>query len=50
LGKNSSDGYVKLLSRGGFQEVFFEPQNGVYNKVVLRGPARFVFKGEIDVD
>lgn len=40
---------VEMLARGGKLKVHFENQNGVFRNIWLEGPARFVFRGEIDV-
>lgn len=48
LGKVKTN-YVKIKALGGNLEVKFEKSGDVYNNVFLTGPAKFVFKGVIDV-
>ena len=40
---------ISLPVEGGNLEVSFDENNGVYTNVFLKGPAKFVFKGEIDI-
>ncbi|TXD50530.1 MULTISPECIES: diaminopimelate epimerase [unclassified Polaribacter] len=40
---------VSLPVEGGLLEVSFDEENGVYTNVFLKGPAEFVFKGEVKV-
>jgi diaminopimelate epimerase len=39
---------VDMLAKGGKLKVHFENQNGVFKNIWLEGPARFVFRGEIE--
>jgi len=48
-GKTDSNS-VQLNVEGGKLEVSFEVSNGKYTNVFLKGPATFVFKGEISVE
>ena len=45
----TSDNKVKIHAVGGDLEVNFENLNDVYTNIFLTGPAKFVYKGEIDV-
>lgn len=40
---------LSLPVEGGNLEVSFDEKNGVYTNVFLKGPAQFVFKGEIEI-
>jgi diaminopimelate epimerase len=40
---------ISLPVEGGNLEVSFDENKGVYTNVFLKGPAKFVFKGEIDI-
>ena len=40
---------ISLPVEGGNLEVSFDENNGVYTNVFLKGPAKFVFKGEINI-
>ena len=48
LGKTQSN-TVQLNVEGGKLEVSFTPTEGKYTNVFLKGPATFVFKGEIEI-
>ena len=37
------------MLKGGILEVSFEPKDSQYKNVFLKGPAQFVFKGNIQV-
>ena len=47
IGKTNSN-HIKLDVEGGKLEVSFEKEGSVYTNVFLKGPATFVFEGEID--
>ena len=47
-GKTESNN-ISLPVEGGLLEVSFNEENGVYTNVFLKGPATFVFKGEIEI-
>ena len=40
---------ISLPVEGGNLEVSFDENNGAYTNVFLKGPAKFVFKGEINI-
>jgi len=40
---------ISLPVEGGNLKVSFDEKNGVYSNVFLKGPAKFVFKGEIEI-
>ncbi len=40
---------IKLQAKGGNLEVGFEFTNGIFQNIILTGPAEFVFKGSIEV-
>jgi diaminopimelate epimerase len=40
---------ITLPVEGGILEVSFTEKNGIYKNVFLKGPATFVFKGEITI-
>ena len=40
---------VSVVAKGGTLKVYFEKNEGKYFNIWLEGPARFVFKGEIEV-
>ncbi|WP_339885877.1 diaminopimelate epimerase [Polaribacter vadi] len=46
---NTKSNSISLPVEGGNLEVSFDENNGVYTNVFLKGPAKFVFKGEIDI-
>ena len=48
IGKTNAT-HIKLDVEGGKLEVSFEKTNNNYTKVFLKGPATFVFKGEIKI-
>ncbi len=48
LGKTNSN-HIKLDVEGGKLEVSFVKEGSVYTNVFLKGPATFVFEGEIDI-
>lgn len=48
IGKTSAS-TIKIHAVGGDLEVKFETSEGTYTHIFLTGPAKFVFKGEIDV-
>ncbi|MDI1255006.1 MAG: diaminopimelate epimerase [Flavobacterium sp.] len=48
LGKTQSN-TIQLNVEGGKLEVSFKPAGGNYTDVFLKGPATFVFKGEIEI-
>lgn len=41
---------ISLKTPGGDLKVTFEPEGETYRNIWLKGPAEFVFKGEVDVD
>jgi diaminopimelate epimerase len=45
--KAATDENISIKTKGGILEVSFEFENGTYSKVHLKGPATFVFKGNI---
>ncbi len=47
LSKKSKNNHIKLQTSGGDLEVSFKVENNIYKNIILRGPATFVFKGEI---
>jgi diaminopimelate epimerase len=47
LGKTNSN-HIKLDVEGGKLEVSFIKEGNVYTNVFLKGPATFVFEGEIE--
>jgi diaminopimelate epimerase len=47
--KKTSQKTLKLHVEGGILEVSFEPKDSQYKNVFLKGPAQFVFKGNIQV-
>ncbi|MDH3321459.1 MAG: diaminopimelate epimerase [Flavobacteriaceae bacterium] len=47
--KKSNSNTIKLQTPGGDLEVSFENEMNIYKHIVLKGPATFVFKGEIEV-
>jgi diaminopimelate epimerase len=47
--KKTSQKTLKLHVEGGTLEVSFEPEKSQYKNVFLKGPAQFVFKGNIQV-
>lgn len=48
MGKTNSSS-IQLHVEGGKLEVSFEENNGTYTHVFLKGPATFVFKGQIEI-
>ncbi|PWA04169.1 diaminopimelate epimerase [Flavobacterium psychrotolerans] len=48
LGKTTSNA-IELQVQGGKLEVSFDKTEGKFTNVFLKGPAEFVFKGEIDI-
>lgn len=46
--KKSDSNKIKLQTIGGLLEVSFEEDGGIYKNIILKGPATFVFKGEIN--
>lgn len=48
LGKTRSE-KVKIQTEGGDLEVEFTAENGKFSKIILTGPAVFVYKGKIEV-
>ncbi|MCG1037169.1 diaminopimelate epimerase [Polaribacter sargassicola] len=48
--KKTTSNLIALPVEGGNLEVSFTEENGVYTNVFLKGPAKFVFNGEISVD
>lgn len=49
LGK-TNESQVDIETRGGRLRVMFEPNGTTYGNIYLKGPARQVFKGNIDVE
>jgi diaminopimelate epimerase len=47
--KKTTDNLITLLVEGGSLEVSFTEDTGMYKDVFLKGPAAFVFKGEIQI-
>ncbi|WP_299065056.1 diaminopimelate epimerase [uncultured Polaribacter sp.] len=47
--KKTTKNHIYLPVEGGNLEVSFNENNGVYTDVYLKGPATFVFKGEIEI-
>ena len=47
LSKKSKSNQIKLQTLGGNLEVSFDVENNIYKNIILKGPATFVFKGEI---
>jgi len=47
LSKKSKSNQIKLQTLGGNLEVSFDVKNNIYKNIILKGPATFVFKGEI---
>lgn len=47
LSNRSKSDHIKLQTLGGELEVSFTVENSIYKKIILKGPATFVFKGEI---
>ena len=47
LSKRSDSNQIKLQTLGGNLQVSFDVENGIYKNIILKGPATFVFKGEI---
>jgi diaminopimelate epimerase len=45
--KKTKSTLISLPVEGGTLEVSFTEENGVYKNVFLKGPATFVFKGEV---
>lgn len=45
--KKTASNLISLPVEGGALEVSFTEENGVYKNVFLKGPATFVFKGEV---
>ena len=48
IGKTNSTS-IHLNVEGGKLEVSFDENNGQFTNIFLKGPAEFVFKGEIDI-
>lgn len=46
--KKTNKTQINLPVEGGNLKVSFKENNGVYTDVYLKGPATFVFKGEIE--
>lgn len=47
--KKSTDSTIHLQTLGGTLEVSFDKEDNDYRNIVLKGPAVFVFKGEIQI-
>jgi len=47
LSKRSKSNQIKLQTLGGDLQVSFIVDNNMYKNIILKGPATFVFKGEI---
>ena len=47
--KKTISNLISLPVEGGILEVSFTEENGIYKNVFLKGPASFVFKGEISI-
>jgi diaminopimelate epimerase len=47
--KKTASKLISLPVEGGILEVSFTEENGIYKNVFLKGPASFVFKGEISI-
>ena len=47
--KRTTETLIKLPVEGGLLEVSFDEENGNYTNIFLKGPALFVFKGEIEL-
>lgn len=47
--KKTASNSINLPVEGGILEVTFEEENGCYKNVFLKGPAKFVFQGNIDL-
>ena len=47
LSKKSKSNQIKLQTLGGDLQVSFTVENNIYKNIILKGPATFVFKGEI---
>jgi len=47
--KKTNSNSISLPVEGGNLEVSFDEKNGSYTNVFLKGPAQFVFKGEIEI-
>jgi diaminopimelate epimerase len=47
LSKKSNGNQIELQTLGGNLQVSFDVENDIYKNIVLKGPATFVFKGEI---
>lgn len=48
IGKTTSNS-ISLPVEGGHLEVSFTEENGIYKNIFLKGPATFVFQGEIEI-
>lgn len=47
--KKTASNSINLPVEGGILDVTFEEENGCYKNVFLKGPAKFVFQGNIDL-
>jgi diaminopimelate epimerase len=47
LSKRSNSNMIKLQTMGGNLHVSFDVKNSIYKNIILKGPATFVFKGEL---
>jgi len=47
--KKTNHTRINLETLGGKLEVSFELENNIYKNIILKGPATFVFKGEINI-
>lgn len=47
--KKTTETLIKLPVEGGLLEVSFDEKNGKFSNIFLKGPAVFVFKGEIEL-
>jgi len=47
LSNKSNSNQIKLQTLGGNLQVSFDVENNIYKNIILKGPATFVFKGEI---
>lgn len=47
--KKTKDNVINLQTLGGNLEVSFEVVDNIYKNIILKGPATFVYKGEINI-
>ncbi|WP_440880756.1 diaminopimelate epimerase [Tenacibaculum sp. C7A-26P2] len=48
--KKTNSTSIKLPVKGGQLSVSFEKNNGIYTNIFLTGPAKYVFKGELNIE